>query len=361
MSLQHGDKLFVFYDRNELPKHGRYSYFGNFFGTVTGFNQYIEGYIFAVKALYDEYISCDSSRIDILDTLIYPLCFNYRHIVELYIKYLYFKFSGTNDADKKNFVNNVRHNLNSAWSTVKPCLIPLLSKINSSIDLTLFDEFVCEIDRFDTSSFRMRYPVDRSLNPVHSKSVKLDVVGLHSKMLDLFDSFCNLDYELDNVLIKNDFDVDLINSFKIMLNKNHSEIIEVAKELRNLTDREDTRLKLPQTESVIDFSEIDICNDPETQIFEKNVLALSPESGCILGLLIQIGRSIVDGSCKLAVNEERTNDFSKLIEITYKENETLFSFDNYCSIREMCYPLFEKRHAIVSKWLEASLNEIAIM
>ena len=45
--------------------------------------------------------------------------------------------------------------------------------------------------------------------------------------------------------------------------------LEVAKELRNLTDREDTRLKLPQTESVIDFSEIDICNDPETQIFEK--------------------------------------------------------------------------------------------
>lgn len=39
MSLQHGDKLFVFYDNDKIPKHGRYSYFGTDFGTVSGFSR----------------------------------------------------------------------------------------------------------------------------------------------------------------------------------------------------------------------------------------------------------------------------------------------------------------------------------
>ena len=90
MSLQHGDKLFVFYDNDKIPKHGRYSYFGTDFGMVSGFRQFIVGDIFAAKVLYSEFVSCDSYRNDILDTIIYPLCFNYRQIIELYIKYLYF-------------------------------------------------------------------------------------------------------------------------------------------------------------------------------------------------------------------------------------------------------------------------------
>ncbi|MCD8049638.1 MAG: hypothetical protein LUG52_08595, partial [Clostridia bacterium] len=96
MSLKHGDKLFVCLDDNAL-KNKRYSYFGTDFGTITGFWQYIQGYVFAVKALYKEYVSCSKNRIDLLDTIIYPLCFNYRQIIELYIKYLYFKYSPEND------------------------------------------------------------------------------------------------------------------------------------------------------------------------------------------------------------------------------------------------------------------------
>ena len=72
MGLKHGDKLFTFYDNDKIQFDKRYSYFGNHFGTVEGFSKYINGYIFAVQAIYNDYISCEETRIDKLDTLIYP-------------------------------------------------------------------------------------------------------------------------------------------------------------------------------------------------------------------------------------------------------------------------------------------------
>ena len=76
MEIAHGERLFVYYDANKLPAHGRFSYFGTNFGTVGGFRQYIDGYINAVDAIYNEYSTCDIYRNDILDTIVYPLCFN---------------------------------------------------------------------------------------------------------------------------------------------------------------------------------------------------------------------------------------------------------------------------------------------
>lgn len=358
MSLQHGDKLFVFYDNDKIPKHGRYSYFGTDFGTVSGFSQYIDGYIFAAKVLYSEFVSCDSYRNDILDTIIYPLCFNYRQIIELYIKYLYFKYSGTNDTDKENFVKRVSYKLNKAWLEVKPYLLPLLSKINSSIDITLFDEFINEVDSFDTDSFRMRYPIKKDLTPVHTSSVKLDVVGLHSKMIDLFNLFHRLDCEIENVLINNDYNVELTNNIKRIYNKYKDEIIEVSKKLNKLADKEQTELKEPQAHSIADYVESDLFYNPHNTEFEDLIMRLPSENAFILGLLIQVGRNIADGNCKLAVNEERKNDFNKLMEITLQQCDSFISLNGLYSNRDMCYSLFEKGYIVSSRWLNLSLEII---
>ena len=78
----------------------------------------------------------------------------------------------------ENFIKNVSHKLNKAWIQVQPYVLSLLWKINSDIDITLFDEFINEIDNFDADSFRMRYPIKKDLSSVHSSSVKLDVIGL---------------------------------------------------------------------------------------------------------------------------------------------------------------------------------------
>lgn len=256
MGLNHGDKLFVFYENDKIPRRGRYSYFGNHFGTVDGISQYIEGYIFAVQSIYNDYISCDESRIDKLDTLIYPLCFNYRQVVELYIKYLYFKYASVENEDKENFIKNVSHKLNKAWIQVQPYVLSLLSKINSDIDITLFDEFINEIDNFDADSFRMRYPIKKDLSSVHSSSVKLDVIGLNKKMMELFNLFKKLDCEINNVLINNTYDIEFEDAIKNCYINNKDIISLILNKLRHLAEKEEQDLSKKSLGSVIDICEI---------------------------------------------------------------------------------------------------------
>lgn len=357
MSLKHGDKLFVFYNKDDIPQNGRFSYFGSDFGTVAGFSQYIDGYIFAVKALYNDYISCDGYRNDILDTIIYPLCFNYRQIVELNIKYLYFKYSLTDDSDKANFVNRVSHKLNKAWLEVKPYLLPLLTRMNSSIDITLFDEFINQIDEFDTDSSRMRYPIKKDLTSVHSAPVKLDVVGLHSKMLDLFNMFNQLDNEIDGIFLDNNYDVDLINGIIRIYNNYRDEIINISKSLTELAEKEEIEYKETTVCNLGDYIQSDNFKNPHNSVFETTINELSSDKAAMLGILIQVGRSIVDGSCKLSVNEEeRKKDFFKLIEVILTSCSDFLSFDGNYSNSEMCYPLFEKGYMISSRWLNISVS-----
>lgn len=355
MNLKHGDKLFIYYEDDKIPRHGKYSYFGNDFGTVEGFNQYINGYIFAVQAIYNDYISCEETRIDKLDTLIYPLCFNYRQVIELYIKYLYFKYASTGNDDKITFIKTVSHKLNEAWMQVKPHLLPVLSKINSNIDINIFDEFINEIDNFDSDSFRMRYPIKKDLSSVHSKSVKLDVVGLNNKMMDLFDLFKSLDNEIDNVLIDNNYDIDFENKIKNRYITNKNEISSILRKLNNLAVQEQRSLSKMSLENTIDFIEVQPKSD-ECEI-ENDICRLSPEAAATLALVIHIGKFISDGRCKLAVDEnERHKDIVKVAEITLKECESFILFDGKHSNSDMCYTILEKGYIPTSIWLSRGVQ-----
>lgn len=88
------------------------------------------------------------------------------------------------------------------------------------------------------------------------------------------------------------------------------------------------------------------------------IMRLPSENAFILGLLIQVGRNIADGNCKLAVNEERKNDFNKLMEITLQQCDSFISLNGLYSNRDMCYSLFEKGYIVSSRWLNLSLEII---
>lgn len=361
MSISHGDKLFVYYKENIIPKYGRYSYFGTNFGSVDGFSQYIHGYILAAESIYEKYISCEENRSDILDTIIYPLCFNYRQIVELYIKYLYFKYSKVNGSEKINFVNKVSHKLKIAWNKTKPSLQPQLAKINNPIDLTIFDDFIKQIDTFDSDSFRMRYPIKKDLSSVHAGPAKLDVVGLHRKMMGLFNLFCRLDTEIDNVLINNTCNEGFADIISSLYCKSKTDILIVIEKLRALANKENEQCRQIDctTDSVIDMCDIVLSPDKDEEEFENIVIGLPNRHAAMLALLIHVGKDIVDRRCKLAFDQvERNKDFMKLIEMALVERAEFISLDGKFSNREMCYALIEKSAKVTLKWIEESLSII---
>lgn len=362
MSLHHGDKLFSFYEEEAIPTHGKYSFLGCDMGINNGFAKYIDGYIVAANLLYDNYRSYENYQIDFWDTVVYPICFLYRQVVELYIKHLYFKYSLSSDEEKKDFLNTVSHKLKKAWNKVKPQLNALLKKLGSpsSIDLSLIEEFVYQFDEFDPSSFRMRYPIKKDLTSVNPLAVKLDIIGLHSKMTDLFDMFKQLDSAIDNVLIDNNYDQELINRIIKVYNDSRSEIRTVSGQLAELSAREEQQKsehKDSSVGSVIDFSEIDVEEDFEETELESYILNLQSEKAAVISLLIQVGKDISCGRCKLAKDkEERKKDFLKLIELTLKECEPFISFEGQYQNRVMCYTIFEKSHTLTSNWLNTAFD-----
>ncbi len=357
MSISHGDQLFISYEADKVPIHGRYSYFGNNYGTVVGFRDYIDGYIFAVRSLYSEYISCKRTRIDILDTIVYPLCFNYRQIVELYIKYFFFKYSGTNDDEKEKFIKRVSHRLCIAWTEARAHIKLLHQKIGSSIDITLFDDFIKQIDDFDSDSFRMRYPIKKDLSPTHGNSIKLDVVGLHSKMLAIFDLFHQLDSEIDGVLIDNNCEIQFVRLMKSLYENARVSISAIVDVMRQLANREKIRREETHfsVSSCIDISEINFLYDTEQIVFENMVLELPIKHAVILALLTHAGSYLVNHDYKLAVNEELTKDFFKLLEITLINCSHFIDLDGKYPCNVMCYAILEKSAEVPLEWLQTSI------
>lgn len=357
VSLQPEDKFFVFYDCNSIPKNGKYSYFGGNFGTVDGFSQYIAGYVYAAEALFNEYFSCEAHRMDKLDTLIYPMCFIYRQIIELYIKYFYFKYALKEDLDKESFVKRISHKLNKAWIETKPFLAPLLSKINSGIDITIFDEFIDQVDRFDTDSFRMRYPIKKDLSSVHSAAVKLDVVGLHHKMMNFFELFKKMDEEIENVIIDNACSVEFVNNIKNNYKNSSDKIKLVLNKIMIMSEQELCYESSNIEESIVAFDKIEDFADAGREELKKIILDLPSENAAMLGLLTHIGRTIIDRGIKFACDEdERNKDFMKLAELVLVECESFISFDGQYSNLDMCYSLLEKGYNSTVAYLKEAVK-----
>jgi hypothetical protein len=361
MDLTHGDKLFICYEPNKVPVHGRYSFFGNDFGSVIGFRQYIDGYIFAVKLLNKQYISCETYRIDIHDSIVYPLCFNYRHIVELYIKYLYFKYSPTNTSDKETFIKRVGHKLTKAWTKTKPCVKLLLRKVKTPVDISLFDDFIDQIDTFDGDSFRMRYPIKRDLSPVHNGPLKLDIVGMHRKMISLFCLFDTLDAEIDNILIDNTCSEGFADKIITLYHVSKTSIALIVDKLERLAEKEECYpSNSTPKDGIIDLSDVNSSPDPYREDLINTVWGLPSRHAAMLALLAHTGGWIASGRIRLAtINaEEHNKDFIKLLEIVFEECSSFISFDGKYNCDRMCYALFNNRAKLSLSWLKAAIAVI---
>lgn len=181
---------------------GPYSYFGWEFGLNHSFKNYIIGYKDSCSALYEEVIKqFKIGNIEKQDTLIYPLCFLYRHTTELFIKYLFCKHVSLSENESKDFFNK-NHNLEKAWEKLEVFLIKLeinqsMKFIEKHIDLKAVHAYVLQIQEFDDKSMRMRYPVTKKLQESNEHPIRLKIFNLNEKMISLFDTFERIDSELD--------------------------------------------------------------------------------------------------------------------------------------------------------------------
>lgn len=191
------DEILKFYDdTNHIPKDGDFSYFGEEGNNSMAFEKYAYGYKNGADAIYEK-LCAPESPISLLDTLVFPLCFMYRHMVELLIKYLYRKHSYVNDEKFKKFLDK-KHNLMSLWDATKPFITNLQKGIKTSVDIASIEHYVKTFDEFDVGSFRMRYPVDKKLSNSNKSILRLDFHNLHNKMNAFYDDVIKFSREISN-------------------------------------------------------------------------------------------------------------------------------------------------------------------
>lgn len=186
-------KLFYFYAPKDLPEDkSSFSHYGGEADVELAWDTMILGYKNALDALFEKYKN--SVYYSIVDSMAYPICFISRQIVELVIKYLYLKYSYMDD---KHEILECNHNLLDAWDKLKPVLKARKKESPSKVSLGEFEKYIMEMNNFDRTSMKMRYPVDKQLNASNPVGAWLDIPFLYYGMVKFYELYTTLDYDLE--------------------------------------------------------------------------------------------------------------------------------------------------------------------
>ena len=212
------DKIFRFYKQGEMtanPDDMAYILWSE--DSVFNFSNYSYAYRQAAEALYEQF-KIHKGDYAVKDPMGITLTFMYRHYMELTTKYLYLKFipyikgRQLNENELSDFIEHTSHNLNTIWIELKPILDELSKKLESTFDIKAFGHYISEFLRYDDSSMKMRYPVDKNGRPIETKSQRLDIKILHDYMEDCMDEVDKLVGEWDDQIYWDD-DEELGNLF----------------------------------------------------------------------------------------------------------------------------------------------------
>ena len=133
----------------------------------------------------------------VIDTLIYPLFFNYRHSVETYLKLLFFNYGEQTKEARSNYLN-LGHNLQNLWAQLRPSLNSGKKHIGISVDLNAIEHYIHTINDFDPDSMVMRYPIQKDLTANKDQEHHFDFINFGERLDELCDSLRLLNHYLSN-------------------------------------------------------------------------------------------------------------------------------------------------------------------
>ena len=180
----------------EVLERKPFSHFGWEGNGAFSFVSISDGYWDSAKILLGKMIS-DSRKIAVIDTLIYPLFFNYRHSIEAYLKALFFNHGNHTEEERQKFLK-CGHNLQSLWSNLRPTLDAGKKHVGSSVNLDAIEHYIKEINKFDPDSMVMRYPIRKDLKNNKGRQDRVDFIHFGERMDELCNSLRQIDYDISN-------------------------------------------------------------------------------------------------------------------------------------------------------------------
>ncbi len=261
-----------------------------------------EGYWNCAKIIFEK-MKENPNDFAMVDSLIYPLFFNFRHSIETYLKLLYFKFGEQTETARRDFIEK-GHNLQSLWATLRPFLNKGKKHVGCTVDLNAVEHYINEINKFDSDSMIMRYPIDKDLTPNKNLEHHFDYINLVARMNDLCDALRQIDYELSNQMDKSATLEELTQYIEIY-NKYASQIKEFLELLQIDIDKD------PQP-----FNASDFFSNLRSYVAPKHLQFLKSCDGDLLILLDNLfyaGRSVREQIVRLSQSMvDRQKEFVKL-------------------------------------------------
>ena len=108
------------FTKEELITREPFSYFGWEGNGAFSFLTISDGYWECAKMLLER-MEKENNNFAIVDSLVYPLFFNYRHSIEIYLKLLFFKYGEQTKQARCKFLE-LGHDLQNLWANLRPCL-----------------------------------------------------------------------------------------------------------------------------------------------------------------------------------------------------------------------------------------------
>lgn len=121
-----------------------------------------------------------------VDILVYPIAFNFRHGIELYIKHfivLLDRILGTGNAYKPN------HNLLENWQHASLLFRQLQNPFFKEIDLKSAENLIEAVANYDPNNTVFRYPEDKNKKPYLTDFDHINLDKLETGMKELFNYF----------------------------------------------------------------------------------------------------------------------------------------------------------------------------
>jgi len=128
------------------------------------------------------------------DFLVFPILFNYRHFIELSLKYQLATYGPTVDISP---IWNT-HDLHPLWSSFLDMLERYGTPDPDEAD-PVVGEIVIEFAKIDPHSYSYRYPVDRKGSPIAVIQTALDLANLASVVEAVENYFTGCDGYLDHI------------------------------------------------------------------------------------------------------------------------------------------------------------------
>ena len=207
--------------KEELIARDPFSHFGWEGAGAFSFLTISDGYWESAKMLLER-MEKESNNFAIVDSLVYPLFFNYRHSIETYLKLLFFKYGEQTEQARREFLE-LGHDLQNLWANLRPYLNKGKKHVGNSINLDAVEHYIKSINGFDPNSMVMRYPIEKDLKANKDHEYRFDFINFGERMNELCSSLRQLDYDLSNQMLET-ASLEELNTYLDMIEKYRPQI-----------------------------------------------------------------------------------------------------------------------------------------